>query len=52
MIAFPLPAVTIHPAPALLDGRPNFALPLNNSLTVPLETDKSGMVVGVVAVVI
>jgi hypothetical protein len=49
MIAFPL-AVAIHPTPLFVDGRANLALPLNNSVTVALETDKRGMVVVVVVV--
>jgi phage head maturation protease len=45
MRTFPLAVVAIHPAPCFVDGRPNFAIPLNNSVTVALETDKRGMVV-------
>ena len=50
MMALPLSAVTIHPAPCFLDGRPNFALRLNSSLIVTLEIDRGGMVIVVVVI--
>jgi hypothetical protein len=52
MMALPLSAVVVQPAPFFVDGRPNFALPLNNSLTVALAIHRGGMVLEVVVVVV
>ena len=45
MMTFTLAGVAIHSTTCFVDGQPTFVLPLKNSVTVALETDKRGIVV-------